>query len=167
MCVCVCSFVFAFICLILYLPYIWGLPFVLFLCVDLTPFNAITNHLWNFSSPARDQAMNLWSGSIASKNLGWQRTPNLREYWLVITSTKASTCIQDPAKPNFQQHPVQDFSPKQQTRQKHKPNHQQTELPTHIAMSIRGKKIKSSHQNTSTRSIQNEACANHRTNHNH
>jgi len=34
---------------------------------------------------------------------------------------------------------VQDASSKQQTKGKYKPNHQQTGLPPHSAMSIRGK----------------------------
>jgi len=34
---------------------------------------------------------------------------------------------------------VQDASPKQQTKQKYKPNHQQTGLPPHSALSFRGK----------------------------
>jgi len=35
--------------------------------------------------------------------------------------------------------PVQDASSKQQTKQKYKPNHQQTGLPPHSALPIRGK----------------------------
>jgi len=34
---------------------------------------------------------------------------------------------------------VQDASSKQQTKQKYKPNHQQTGLPPHSALPIRGK----------------------------
>jgi len=34
---------------------------------------------------------------------------------------------------------VQDASSKQQTKQKYKPNHQQTGVPPHSALSIRGK----------------------------
>jgi len=34
---------------------------------------------------------------------------------------------------------VQDASSKQQTKQKYKPNHQQTGLPPHAALPIRGK----------------------------
>ena len=37
---------------------------------------------------------------------------------------------------------MQDTSPKQQTKQKYKPNHQQTGLPPHSALPIRGKKNK-------------------------
>ena len=47
--------------------------------------------------------------------------------------------MQDLASPNYQQHPVQDASSKQQTKQKCKPNHQQTGLPSHSALPIRGK----------------------------
>ena len=58
------------------------------------------------------------------------------------TPTKASTCIQDLASPNFQQHPVQDTSSQQEIKQKHKPNHQQTGLPPHTALTTTGKKKK-------------------------
>ena len=37
------------------------------------------------------------------------------------------------------QHPVQDASSKQQTKQKYKPSHQQTGLPPQSALPIRGK----------------------------
>jgi len=37
---------------------------------------------------------------------------------------------------------VQDTSSKQQTKQKYKPNHQQTGLPPHSALPIRGKRKK-------------------------
>ena len=43
--------------------------FVLFcfsVCV-LIPFNAITNHLWNLSSPARDSAVSPWSMRFDAK----------------------------------------------------------------------------------------------------
>jgi len=86
----------------------------------------------------RDQALSLWSGSTESKTLHYQRT-NPREYQTVRTHTKETTCIQDLASPNHQQHPVQDASSKQQTKQKYKPNHQQTGLPPHSALLIRGK----------------------------
>ena len=39
---------------------------------------------------------------------------------------------------NHQQHPVQEASPKQQTKQKYKPNHQPAGLPPHSALPIRG-----------------------------
>ena len=45
------------------------------------------------------------------------------------TPTKASTCIQDQASPNYWQYPVQDASTKQQARQKHKPKYQQIGFP--------------------------------------
>ena len=47
--------------------------------------------------------------------------------------------MQGPVSPNYQQHPVQDASSKQQTKQKYKPNHQQTGLPPHSTLPIRGK----------------------------
>ena len=56
--------------------------------------------------------------------------------------------MQDLASPNYQQHPVQDASSKQQTKQKCKPNHQQTGLPSHSALPIRGKTNK---QNLNTK----------------
>ena len=81
----------------------------------------------------RNQALSLWSGSTDSKTLDYQRT-NPREYQILRTHTKEPTWIQDPASPNHQWHPVQDTSPKQQTKQKYKPNHQQTGLPPHSAL---------------------------------
>ena len=50
--------------------------------------------------------------------------------------------MQDLASPNHQSHPVQDASFKQQTKQKYIPNHQQTGLPPHSALPIRGKRNK-------------------------
>ena len=47
--------------------------------------------------------------------------------------------MQDLASPNHQQHPVQDASSKQQTKQKCKPKLQQTGLQPHSALHIRGK----------------------------
>ena len=55
--------------------------FVFWFCVFvLIPFNAITNNLWNLSSPAIDQALSLWSGSADFKTQGCRKTPNPREY---------------------------------------------------------------------------------------
>ena len=65
----------------------------------------------------RDQALSLWSGSTDSNTLDYQRT-NPKEYQIVRTHTKEASGIQDPASPNHQQHPVQDASSKQQTKQK-------------------------------------------------
>ena len=60
---------------------------------------------------------------------------------------RASTCTQDQASPNCQQHPLQNASTKQQARQKQKPSHQQTgfpqtpqNIPIDTALSIRGEK---------------------------
>ena len=61
-----------------------------------------------------------------------------RETQIVRTHIKETTRIQDPASSNHQYHPVQDASSKQ-TKQKYKPNHQQTGLPPHSALPIRGK----------------------------
>ena len=55
------------------------------------------------------------------------------------TPTKQTTSIQDPASHSYQQYPVQDTSSKQQIRQKYTPDHQQTGLPPHSALPIRGK----------------------------
>ena len=93
----------------------------------------------------RDQALNLWSGSTDSKTLDYQRT-DPREYQIVRTHTKETTGIQDPASPNHQEHPVQDASSKQQTKQKYKPNHQQTGLLLYSALPIKGKTNKNSAQ---------------------
>ena len=76
-----------------------------------------------------------------SKTLHYLRT-NPREYQLVIAHTKETICIQDPASPNHQQHPVQDASSKQQTNQNCKPNHQQRALPPHSTFPIREKTSK-------------------------
>ena len=43
---------------------------------------------------------------------------------------------------------MQDASSKQQTKQKYKPNHQQTGLPPHSALPIRGKTNKKNHKNS-------------------
>jgi len=43
---------------------------------------------------------------------------------------------------------VQDSSSKQQTKQKYKPNHQQTGLPPHSALPIRGKTNKQINKNS-------------------
>jgi len=44
--------------------------------------------------------------------------------------------------------PVQDTSSKQQTKQKNKPNHQQTGLTPHSALPIRGKTNKQTNKNS-------------------
>ena len=95
-----------------------------------------------------------------SKTLEHQRT-NLREYQIVSTHTKETTRIQDLASPNHQQHPVQDTSSKQQTKQNYKPNHRQTRVPPHLVLLIRGKTNK---QKLSTNLTLYEAYTNHWTN---
>ena len=105
----------------------------------------------------RDQALSLWSGSTDSKTLDYQRT-NPREYQIVRTHTKETTWIQDPAWPDHQKHPVQATSSKQQTKLKYKPNHQQTGLPPHSALHVRGKINK---QNLSTNLTLYEVYTNH------
>ena len=56
---------------------------------------------------------------------------------------------------------MQDASPKQQTKQKYKPNHQQAGVPPHSALPIRGKANK---QKLSTNLTLYEAHTNHWTN---
>ena len=94
-----------------------------------------------YSFLTRGRALRLWTGSTDSKTLGYQRT-SPGECQIVRTHTKETTGIQDLASPNHQQHPVQEASSKQQTKQKYKPNHQQTGLPPHSALPIRGKTSK-------------------------
>ena len=86
----------------------WGM------CLNLTQYH---NKLPVGSSfLMRDQALSLWSGSTDSKTLDYQRT-NPRRYQILRTHTNETTGIQDPASPNHQQHPVQDASYKQPTKQ--------------------------------------------------
>ena len=54
---------------------------------------------------------------------------------------------------------MQDTLPKQQTKQKYKPNHQQTEVPPYSPMPIRGKTNK--HQKLSTNLTLYEVHTNH------
>ena len=96
------------------------------------------DHLLQWPSHQRDQALSLWGGSTDSKTLGYQRT-NPREYQIVRTHTNETTWIQDQASPNHQEHPVWDAPSKQQTKQKYKLNDQQTGLSPHSALPIRGK----------------------------
>ena len=107
-----------------------------------------------------DQALSLWRGSPGSKTLDYQRT-NPMKYQIMRNHTNETTWIQEPASPNHQQHSVKDASSKQQTKQKYKSNHQQTGLPTHSALPIRGKTSK---QNLSTNLTLYKACTNQWTN---
>ena len=100
----------------------------------------------------RDQTLSLWSGSTDSKTLDYQRN-NPREDQTVRTRTKEPIWIQDPASPNHQQHPVQDASSKQQTKQKYKLNHQRTGVPPHSALPVRGKTDKNSAQTSPYRKL--------------
>ena len=124
------------------LGFIFGFLF-LGICFNLTKCHH--KPLVESSFLTRDQALSLSSGSTDSKSLGYQRT-DPRECQIVRSHTKGTAGIQDPASPNHQQHPVQDTSSKQQTKQKYKPNHQQTGLPPHSALPIRGKTNKNSAQ---------------------
>ena len=108
----------------------------------------------------RNQALSLWSGSTDSKTLDHQGT-NPTGYQIVRTHTKETTVIQDLASPSHQQHPMQDALSNQQAKQNYKPNHQQTGLPPHSALPIRGKTNK---QKLSTNLTLQEAYTNHWTN---
>ena len=108
----------------------------------------------------RDQALSPWNRSTDSKTLDCQRT-NPREYQIVRTHTTKTTWVQDPASLNNQGHPLQDPSSKQQTKQKYKPNHQQTGVPPHSALPIREKTNK---QKLTVNFTLYEAHTNHWTN---
>ena len=131
-----------FICLILQLPFVWGSPLVSpFWIFILMLLNVITNHFWNLHSWP-DQALSLCSGRTDSKTLDYQRA-NPREYQTVRTPTNKTTWIQEPLSPNHQKHTVQTVSSsKQQTKRKYRHSHQQTGLPAHSALPIRGETIK-------------------------
>ena len=89
--------------------------------------------------------MSLWSGSTDSKAIDYERI-NPREYQIVRTHTRKLTqrkLTQRMPRPGITQPPVApctDVSSEQQTKQKYKPNHQQTGLPPYSALPIRGKK---------------------------
>ena len=117
----------------------------LVICFNLTQCHK--KSLVKSSFLTRDQALSLWSGSTDSKTLDYQRT-NTKKNQIVRTHTKETTWVQDPASPNHQSHPLQDTSSKQQTKQKYKPNHQQTGLPPHSALPIRGKTNKQTNKNS-------------------
>ena len=94
------------------------------------------------------QARVLEWGAIA-----FSKRTNHREYQIVKTHTMETSWIQDPASPNYQY-----ASSKQQTKQKYKPNHQQTRLSLHSALPIRGKTNK---QKLGTNLTLYEAYTNH------
>ena len=83
-------------------------------------------------------------GALTPRPQTTKRT-NPREYQIVKTHKKETTQIQV-VSPNHQQDPVQDASSKQHTKQKDKPNHQQTELSPHSPLPIKGKTNKNSAQ---------------------
>ena len=113
--------------------------FFFFFCLFvLILYNAIANYLWNLNSLTRDQTLSHRNERADSKTLDCQRTPNSREYQLVRTLTKASTCIQDLAQPNASSNQLR--MPHPNNKQKHKQNHQHTGLPPHTAIPIRGGK---------------------------
>ena len=66
---------------------------------------------------------------------------------------------------NHQQHPVQEASPKQQTKQKYKPNHQQIRLPPPLALPIKRKTNNNNNNNNKKKLSTNltlyEAYRNH------
>ena len=144
-CICVHSIILILICLILLTanPICLGIIFgFLFgdICFNLTECH--NKPLVESSFLNSDQAQSLWSGSTDSDTLDYQRS-NPRGHQIVRTHTKETTGIQDTTSPN---HPVQDASSKQQTKQKYKPNHQQTGLPPHSALPIRVKTNKNTAQ---------------------
>ena len=55
----------------------------------------------------RDEAPSLWSESIDSQALDYERT-NPREYQIVRTHTGDTIWVQEPASPDQEQYPVQD-----------------------------------------------------------
>ena len=77
--------------------------------------------------------------------------------------TKETTRIEDMASPNHQQHPVQDASSKQQTKQKYKPIHQQTGL--HLTQPCPSEEKQTNKQKLSTNLTLYEAYTDHWTNH--
>ena len=141
----------------IHLGFIFGFSFW-GMCFNLTQCH--NKLLVESSFLTRDQDLSLWSGNIDSKILDYQRN-SPREYQIVRTHTKDTTGIQDPASPNHQQHPVS----KQQIKQKYKPNHQQTRLPPHSALPIRGKTKQKKQTNKSSISLTlYEVYTNHCTN---
>ena len=135
----------------------WGFILVSCFCIFiLISLNAITNHLWNPYFWPEIKPWAFWSGSIDSKTLDYQRT-NPREYEIVRTHTTETTWIQNAASSN---HRVQDASSKPQTKQKYRPNHQQTGLPP----PCQPKEKQTSKQKRSTNLILYEAYTNHWTN---
>ena len=101
-----------------------------------------------------------WVAISFSKTIDYQRT-NPREYQIVRSHTWETTWIQDLASPNYQYHPVQAASSKQQAKQKYKQNHHETGLQPNSALAIRGKTNK---QKLSTNLTLYEAYTNHWTN---
>ena len=82
----------------------------------------------------RDQTLSLWSGSTDSKTLDYQRT-NPREDQIMRTYTKETTWIQDPTTSST----LWSTAHLNNKQNKYKPNHQQTGLPPHSMLRIRGK----------------------------
>ena len=79
-CVCVCVFHYFCYCLPDFVFAICMRCIFCCFCVCFNPIKAITNYLCKLHSPARDQAVSFWNGSIDSKTLDFQQTPNPREY---------------------------------------------------------------------------------------
>ena len=85
---------------------------------------------------------------------------NPKEYQIVRTHTKETIWIQDLASSNHQEHPAQDTSSKQQTKQKYKRNHQQTGFTTSLSLAHQ----KKNKQKLSTNLTLYKAYTNHWTN---
>ena len=83
----------------------FALGFCVLILIPLVPLPTVESWF-----PGQRSGLSPWSGSIESRTLDCQRTPNPM---FMKTLTKASTCIPDLVSPNYQQHPVQDASQKQ------------------------------------------------------
>ena len=92
------------------------------------------------SCKSRYQALSPWSRRTDSKTLDYERT-NPRGYQIVRTHTKETTWVKDPATSCTLCRTTH-----LNNKQKYKPNHQQTGLPPHSALPIRGKTNKNSAQ---------------------
>ena len=90
-------------------------------------------------------SLSLWGESAEYRTIYCQRTPGLREYLLVRTSKKGTTCIQDPAPLNYWQHLLQDTSLKQQQQQKKQTQSSADRLPTEVQKQT-NKQTKPTHQ---------------------
>ena len=115
---------------------LWFLIFSYFLSSHLMNKKPLVESLFL----TRGQALKLWSGSTDSKTLDYQRT-NPREYQIVKTHTRK------PLDYKTQHHPTTGSTLGRRAhlnnrKQRCKPDHQQTGLPSYSALPIRGKENK-------------------------